>query len=157
MLLGLLEPLPALREKEYHFFPPVAPPLIDSSLLRSHASRYRSYPSLKTALTRLLKINSPLGLLAGGIGARGTPRVARGGGGGERDIGEPGGERFPLLERMELEEWEDEEDVRRERGREGGWSEVEGEVEVGGWEVLVVGEERNILERENLDWVRVLR
>lgn len=122
---------------------PLPSPLLRPSFrLFSHSPRYRSYPSLNVALTLELKMSSPRGFCAGGIGARGTPRAtgAAGGGGlvpGERETGEPGGERFPRRERVEEDEWEEEEDVRRERGVDDG----------GVWEVLGGGEGEGSGER----------
>ena len=97
-------PLPAIPHPNHGRLRSLCCP---SFFRRSHSPRYRSYPSRKTALTRELKMSSPRGFCAGGMGARGTPLETSGGAGlgpGERVTGDPGGERFPREERTEEDE-----------------------------------------------------
>lgn len=100
---------------------PLSPPIqfvifphLDSSsappLRRSHSPLYRSYPSRNVGLTRVLKMSSPRGFDAGGRGSRAWR------------TGEPGGgDRSPLEDRDEVDEWDELDDARRDRGA--GWLE----------------------------------
>lgn len=127
-------------------------------LRRSHSARYRSYPSLNGPLTRELKINSPRGFAAGGIGARGVRRgftsVDARTDGPRR--GEPGGD-LPGFEG---------EAGGEESRRGGGESEFESVVDddvdeikrVGGGKAGRGDDERGkAVQARNRDFVRVLR
>ena len=106
--------------------------------LLSQSPRYFSYPSLNAGVTRELKINSPRGFVAGGIGVSGTDLACEGEDGNweeERETGELGGDlpNFELLDRTEELECVDEVDsarvcspVRIEAGG-GGWRGAVGE------------------------------
>lgn len=70
---------------------------------RSQSPRYFSYPSLNAGVTRELKINSPLGFVAGGIGVSGINLECdddEGNWGAARETGELGGD-FPNFEFVE--------------------------------------------------------